>query len=259
MDLKLNLRSELSPNVLRSSVLVILIMSLLVPAYLHGQNAPWYEGITHPILDSILGSPNDGVIGNRYFDEGDEVEKGEIILELSTDIERLDVERRQVALTLSGNELSRLKQLSEKTSSVSGERLETVEGNYSIAKADFELAKARLRDRQVIAPFSGIIADFLQHEVGEGTKVGDPLMRLVDTSRILLVCNLPAKVAGHLEKGQKLPVRGTYPDPEKVIQGEITFISPVVDAASGLLRVKLVIPNQDRIIRPGVIASVQIQ
>ena len=226
--------------------------------YTQAQSDGWYEGITHPVLDSTLGSPNDGVIGGRYFDEGDAVEKGQVIVELSTEIERLDVERRKVAMSLSEKEWDRLKQLTAKTSSVSAERLETAEGNYQIAKADYELARARLKDRQVIAPFSGVIADFLEHEVGEGTKVGNPLIRLVDTSRILFVCNLPYDVAGHLQKGQELPVKGAFQDLEKVVTGEITFISPVVDAASGLLRIKVVIDNPEQQIKPGVMALVQI-
>ncbi len=244
---------------LRYPIGIIIICWLFAYSFrVNAQDGSWYEGLTHPVLDSTLGAPNDGVIGGRFFDEGDAVQQGQIILELSTEIERLDVERRKVALSLSEKERDRLKQLAEKTSSVSEERLETAEGNYQIAKADFELAQARLKDRQVIAPFSGVIADFLEHEVGEGTKVGNPLIRLVDTSRILFICNLPFDIAGHLKKGQKLPVKGAFQNPDKVVEGEITFISPVVDAASGLLRIKVVINNQDQQIKPGVMALVQI-
>jgi len=52
------------------------------------QEVQWFEGITHPIMDSTLGSPNDGVIGNRYFEEGDSVKQGEVIIELATEIEK---------------------------------------------------------------------------------------------------------------------------------------------------------------------------
>ena len=223
------------------------------------QEGQWFEGITHPIMDSTLGSPNDGVIGNRYFEEGDAVKQGEVIIELATEIEKLDVERRRVAMNLAQKEWDRLRQLAEKTNSVSAERLETSEGSYQIAKADYELARARLKDRQVIAPFSGVIADFLDHEIGEGTKVGNPIARLVDTSRILLVCNVPFEEAGHLIKGQRLPIKGAYQNPNKLTEGEITFLSPVVDAASGLLRIKLVVENPEQLIKPGVMALIQLQ
>ena len=223
------------------------------------QEVQWFEGITHPIMDSTLGSPNDGVIGNRYFEEGDSVKQGEVIIELATEIEKLDVERRHIAMVLAQKEWDRLRQLAEKTSSVSAERLETSEGSYQIAKADYELARARLKDRQVIAPFSGVIADFLDHEIGEGTKVGNPIARLVDTSRILLVCNVPFEEAGHLIKGQRLPIKGAYQDPDKIAEGEIIFLSPVVDAASGLLRMKLVMENPDQLIKPGVMALIRLQ
>ena len=216
------------------------------------QDGEWYPGITQPVMDSVLGSPSDGVIGERFFGEGDAVKLGDIILALRTDTERVEVARRKVALTVAENELSRLSQLSKKTSSVSSERLEAADANYQIAKADKELAEARLRDRQVIAPFNGVIADLLQHEVGEGTKVGDPLVRLVNTDKVLLVCNLPAEVGGDLKLGQA--VQPSVPGiPEGVpLNGRIVFVSPVVDAASGLLRIKIEIANDVHGIRPGV-------
>jgi membrane fusion protein (multidrug efflux system) len=223
------------------------------------QEGQWLEGITHPVMDSTLGSPNDGVIGNRYFKEGDLVKQGEVIIELATEIEKLEVERRRITMNLAQKEWDRLRQLVEKTNSVSAERLETSEGSYQIAKADYELARARLKDRQVIAPFSGVIADFLDHEIGEGTKVGNPIVRLVDTSRILLVYNVPFEEAGHLVKGQRLPIKGVYQDPDKIAEGEIIFLSPVVDAASGLLRMKLIMENPDQLIKPGVMALIQLR
>jgi len=237
----------------------LLCLSWLCLGSAMAQEGQWFEGITHPIMDSTLGSPNDGVIGNRYFEEGDAVKQGEVIIELATEIEKLDVERRRVAMNLAQKEWDRLRQLAEKTNSVSAERLETSEGSYKIAKADYELARARLKDRQVIAPFSGVIADFLDHEIGEGTKVGNPIARLVDTSRILLVCNVPFEEAGQLIKGQRLPIKGAYQDPNKLTEGEIIFLSPVVDAASGLLRIKLVVENPQQLIKPGVMALIQLQ
>ena len=232
---------------------------LLLSQGAQAQDGGWYPGITQPVMDSVLGSPSDGVIGERFFGEGDAVTSGDVILALRTDTERVEVARRSVALTLAENELSRLRQLSEKTSSVSSERLETADANYQIAKADKELAEARLRDRQVIAPFGGVIADLLEHEVGEGTKVGDPLVRLVNTDKVLLVCNLPSAVGEGLKLGQAVQARVMGIPEEVPLNGQVVFVSPVVDAASGLLRIKIEIANEIHGIRPGVTGRVLIQ
>lgn len=232
---------------------------LALAQLLFGEEAVWYDGLTHPVMDSILGSPSDGVIGERFFNEGDPVKGGEVILALRTDTERVDVARRKIALSLAKNELSRLRQLADRTSSVSNEQLETADANFKIAEADLELAEARLRDRQVIAPFDGLIADLLEHEVGEGTKVGDPLVRLVNIGKVLLVCNLPAGIAGNIELGQAIKVKVAGLPDNLLLDGKVVFVSPVVDAASGLLRIKVEVENGSKQIRPGVTGSMLIR
>ena len=238
----------------------LLCLACLALAHLlFGEEAVWYDGLTHPVMDSILGSPSDGVIGERFFNEGDSVKGGEVILALRTDTERVDVARRKIALSLAKNELSRLRQLADRTSSVSNEQLETADANFKIAEADLELAEARLRDRQVIAPFDGLIADLLEHEVGEGTKVGDPLVRLVNIDKVLLVCNLPADIAGDIEPGQAIKAKVAGLPDNLLLDGKVVFVSPVVDAASGLLRIKVEVKNSSKQIRPGVTGAILIR
>ena len=237
----------------------LLLGILLMTQVLTGQEATWFEGLTHPVLDSILGAPSDGVIGERFFNEGDRVKSSDIILALRTDTERVDVARRKVALRLAENELDRLRQLATKTSSVSSERLETADANFQIAAADLELAMARLRDRQVIAPFDGVIADLLEHEVGEGTKVGDPLVRLVNIGKVLLVCNLPAEVGSRVKLGEVLKARVSGFADQVTFDGKVVFVSPIVDAASGLIRIKVELANDVHGIRPGVTGAILIQ
>ena len=86
-----------------------------------------------------------------------------------------------------------------------------------------------------------------------------PLVRVVDTRQCYFVCNLEAKAAGRLKCGQgvKLEIE-TAPAPVH-IEGKIVFLSPVVDPASGLQKVKVLFDNPEGKICPGVAGKMHLE
>jgi multidrug resistance efflux pump len=91
---------------------------------------------------------------------------------------------------------------------------------------------------------------------GEGCEVHQPLLVLVDASQCYFVANVEAPVLASFKVGQEIALRvDAAPDPVTV-RGRISYLAPVVDAASGLGELKAVFPNADGAVRPGVAASV---
>jgi RND family efflux transporter MFP subunit len=137
------------------------------------------------------------------------------------------------------------------TSSVSKEGLAKKEAEYQTAKAEYEAAEEELARRRIRAPFAGSIAE-INLEVGAACAPYQPLVRLVDTSR----CYFVGQIEGHLVSGLQLgaPVRIEVVGSQQSVPGKICFVSPVVDPASGLARVKALFDNADARIRPGLAA-----
>jgi RND family efflux transporter MFP subunit len=211
------------------------------------------SGITEPVLDGILNSPLDGIVSRVWFKEGDFVEEGKVLLELDKSLQELEVARRKVVAETRRSELDRLQKLFDRTGSVSEEQLEKKRLEYQEAAAELALAEDLLRKRLIVAPFSGYIVDLYRREPGEGCRQNEtPLVRLVDTRRARLVCTMEAKLGYRLKPGQQLPLEIEAGDKPARLEGTIEFVSPVVDAASGLLTVKIVFDNVDGRIRPGV-------
>jgi multidrug efflux pump subunit AcrA (membrane-fusion protein) len=117
-------------------------------------------------------------------------------------------------------------------------------------KIEYDLAAEALRRRQVFAPFSGQVVEFFK-KVGESCQSNDKLVRLVDTSRCHFVVNLDARLGTRLRLGDALPLELEAGDAIVKLTGRIAFISPVVDSASGLLKVKVLFENPEAKIRPG--------
>jgi multidrug resistance efflux pump len=145
-------------------------------------------------------------------------------------------------------------ELAVKTKSVSLEEMHKAEAEYKVSHAEYDIAVQELAHRQVVAPFSGSITEVSLH-IGAACGPYQPLVRLVDTTRCYFEGHVDGKDAGrlHLDQPVKIEIDGT----EAPVIGKICFISPVVDPASGLARVKALFQNDDGKIRPGIAAKLK--
>jgi len=236
------------------------------------------SGITEPIADIELSLEIPGKISTIFFKEGAFVEKAEKILELESDLEALEIKRRQLiwenksglnAAAEKEKTLQSLYQsaflLYEKTKSVSKDELTKLKLEYKLAQAEkcgFEIQEKReeieynmalesMNQRCLRSPFRGFIIEWLFDE-GEHCEPGQPVARIVSTETCYFVCNVEEKIAHYLTKDKtiNLSIQAGADTISKT--GVIKFVSPVVDSASGLLKVKVEFENRDGIVRPGV-------
>jgi membrane fusion protein (multidrug efflux system) len=216
---------------------------------LHAQTLQ-ITGITEPYLDVTLGLADAGIIRNQYFKEGDRVKQGDVILELDKNLEKLEVQRRKAIMDQDKMIHDSTRELSETTKSVSQEDLIKAESDYEVATADYQIAVQQLADRQLVAPFSGAITEVLL-KPGAAVAPYQPLVRLVDVSRCYFVGHIDGTAASQfrLDQPVKIAVEGG-----QTVEGKVCYISPVVDAASGLARIKVIFDNQGGEIRPGLAA-----
>ena len=220
--------------------------------------ASWVIGVTEPVKDVTLAFPIVGVVGARPLEEGAPVRKDQVVIELDKQLEELDLERKRLTRELAASELERLKSLAQRNAiSVSKEEIEKKRSEFEIAKVDHELAAAVLKRRKLISPIDGQVAQFFR-DVGEKCEDQQPVVRIVDTRRFLLVANLEPRLAQSLQLNQKVLVEVMVGDSSVTVEGTLIYLSPVADAASGLLRIKAVFENPEGKIRPGIAGRLRI-
>ena len=218
----------------------------------------WVNGITESINDVVLGASLAGIVGRRPVGEGDTVMKGDVILELDQSLEVLEVERREQIMELRETDLNSLKKLEERNAiSVSREEVMKAQTEYSVAAVEYKIAQEQLRKRRIIAPFEGVIAE-MAPDVGEAVQAQQPMVRLVDTRQCYFICNLEADRAHGLTEGAVVTLRLPAGTELLTVPGKVAFVSPVVDPASGLMKVKVAFDNSDGQIRPGVSGKLRI-
>jgi multidrug efflux pump subunit AcrA (membrane-fusion protein) len=75
--------------------------------------------------------------------------------------------------------------------------------------------------------------------------------RIVDTGRCYFISNVEAKLSAQLKTGQAVQIEVEDAAAPIRVQGRLIFVSPVVDSASGLQKVKAVFDNTEGQVRPG--------
>jgi RND family efflux transporter MFP subunit len=237
-----------------------------------------FEGITEAIHDVTISAKVAGTIESRPVNEGDPVKAGQVLFEFERDAEKLEMTRRKLlweskaelnaAATdeeIKQKDYESTKSLAATTGSVSQDDVAAKQLEYVKAKAEhqrlrtveereeieYNIAKEDHDRRVVLSPISGVVAQAV-YEAGEDAKAQEPLARVVDNSKILLVVNIDASAGRWIKKGQAVRLQLDSGGEMVDRQGSISFISPVVDPFSGLLRVKAVFDNRDGSVRPGV-------
>jgi len=240
----------------RQAFALLAAVPLVLCLVAHGAEMKSVNGITEPFMDVTLGASVAGIIRAEFFKEGDTVKKGDVILELDKRMEELEVERRKAVMNQNKMEFESTRALTQTTKSVSKEEFAKKEAEYNIAVTEHGVALEQLAHRQISAPFSGVITDVLLRP-GAACAPYEPLVRVVDTSRCFFIGQVEGRNVSNLKLDQevKVVVEGaTTP-----VKAKICYISPVVDPASGLAKIKAIFDNADGKIRPGLAAKMSVE
>jgi RND family efflux transporter MFP subunit len=215
-------------------------------------------GITEPVFDVTLSMAVPGIITSQQFKEGDFVHTNDVILELDNHLEKLEVDRRKLVMENHKVDWETTKQVYDKTKSVSRDELLKKEAEYNVALVEYQMAQENLRRRQLIAPGSGVITDINLH-VGESCTAYQTVARVVDTRRCYFISNIDAKLSSRLKQNEDVAIEIDDAASPIKVTGKIVFISPVVDSASGLQKVKAVFENADGKVRPGLAGKIYLE
>jgi RND family efflux transporter MFP subunit len=208
--------------------------------------------------DVALSARQDGIVSAIHVERGQAVEKGQALCTLDTRALDLDLDEAEQEMKLAAAELERSRALAKERIVATAE-LDEKTARYEVARARWERQK-EMRDRAVIrAPFSGVVTE---RYARIGQKViedeQEPLFKLTAREPLLARVYLPEEDLLRVRLGDPVeivPVK--FPDLRT--SGQVHFISPVVDPASGTFQV-LVRVRRDpakSALRPGVAVDVK--
>jgi membrane fusion protein, multidrug efflux system len=116
--------------------------------------------------------------------------------------------------------------------------------------------QSRLADRTIRAPFSGRLGLRTISE-GQLARPGEPIATLDDISQIKVDFDVPETRMNGLQVGTPVVVRaGAVPD--QLNRAVVRFIDTRIDPRSRTVRARAYIPNENGLLRPGMLMSVDL-
>lgn len=195
-----------------------------------------------------------GVVRAIPVEEGDAVQRGQSLIRIEPEEYELRVRQAEAERDKQHTRFERLEKMWNQNL-VSAEDYEAGKNDLAASEAAVDLAKLELSYAQVPAPFSGRVVQRMV-EVGRTVSNGTPLFVLSDLSKLLARVHVPAKEFRSLKTDQEVELR--LDSDGTALTGVISLISPVIDAATGTIKVTVEIADVPPGVRPGDFASVNI-
>ncbi len=197
--------------------------------------------------DVEIRTPVAGNVLNIYFDEGQVVSEGELLVEIDN---RQWVARKnglRARLLSSQNELARKQQLLE-VDAVSLEEVEQSQAEVDNLLAQIEELEVMIDLSHIRAPFDGRLG---MRNFSKGTYLsqGGIITRLVQNDRLKVDFNIPAKYADCELMGKTVFIKSSGGD--RLSQAVIYAVDPMISAQSRSLNLRARLDNSKMTFMPG--------
>ena len=196
-----------------------------------------------------------GVIEQIMVEEGQKVRAGQTLA-------RLDTERLRVEVARAKSSLDNLESVHKRNESVfqrnlvSREAYDRSKADVETARAAYDLAVISLRDADVRAPFDGVVtARYIK--LGNMIQSNAQAFRITKMDRLQAALHVPERDIHKLHPGHqvKLTVDAW---PGKEFSGEVVRVNPVVDAATGTVKVTVQMAANQPELQPGMFGRAEI-
>lgn len=204
----------------------------------------------------ILTAQNTDIVQTIAFEDGDLVEKGQLLLSLNNREELARVSELQINIREAKRQLVRITNLA-KESVASEQLLDEQQARVKALTAQLEVANSQLAEMEVKAPFAGVLG-VRRVSVGALVTPGDVITTLDDLYKVKVDFGIAENHLATLALGQKVSaISIAYPD--KPFIGVISSINSRVDPVSRSIRVRAIIDNLNLELRPGMLLQITLQ
>jgi membrane fusion protein, multidrug efflux system len=190
------------------------------------------------------------------FADGQFVRKGAVLVELFAQEETADLNQARARLSEAQSQLARVQAL-VKDGWATQSRLETQIATRDAARAQVASLEARVQDRFVRAPFSGVVG-LRTISPGLVATSGTPIAEISDISRIKVDFTVPETRLSLVRPGMAIIAQSGALLGQK-FAGKIEAIDPQIDPVTRAVFLRAVVPNPGGKLKPGMLLTVNVE
>lgn len=196
-----------------------------------------------------------GKVVKIHFESGQDVEDGQILVELDASTERAQLNSAVASADLAKISVTRARELYGKDAIAKSE-LDSAEARFTEAEAMVENLRASLAKKVIRAPFAGRLG-IREVNLGQYVANGQEVVTLQSVDPIYVDFYMPQQKLSRVAPGYAVEVE-TDDKGLAAIKGEVSAIAPEVDRSTRNVLVRATLPNSDGAFRPGMFAEVRV-
>ncbi|CAG7855984.1 hypothetical protein MCAMS1_00313 [biofilm metagenome] len=196
-----------------------------------------------------------GKVKSIHFESGQNIQKGQLLIELDTSTDDAELKGLEAAYQLEQAKFARSQQLITR---------------HFISKSDFDLNKATLDEakavviakqaaiekKRIVAPFTGQLG-IRKVNVGQYLAPGDSIVPLQQLQPIYADFTLPEQHLADLSVNQAVALT-VQSQAGQVFNGRISAINPGIDESTRTVTLRATLDNKERLLRPGMFVDVNV-
>ncbi|WP_069132330.1 efflux RND transporter periplasmic adaptor subunit [Rhodohalobacter halophilus] len=199
-----------------------------------------------------LSAEASGIITAISFEEGREVERGELLVKINDSELQAQKQRATFRLNLAEQREERQRRLLER-GGISQDDYDATLNEVNVLRAELNLIDAQIDKTEINAPFSGRIG--LKY-VSEGSYISPNtrIASLQEINRVKIDFSVPERYLSRVDIGDKINfnVQGI----DSTFVGEVYAIEPRIDQQTRTLQIRAISENDDNLLYPGAFANI---
>lgn len=189
------------------------------------------------------------------FEDGQRVKEGDVLIEMDAAEELAELAEEQSRYDEAKRQVDRLQPL-VKRGAVSESELDENERDLATAKARINAIKSRISQRQIRAPFDGMMG-LRNISVGDVAQTGT-LLATIDADAVMkLDFTVPEVFVSSISSDMSIKAR-TKAYPKEVFEGVVSSLGSRIDPVSRSITVRALIDNELRKLKPGMLMYVRL-
>lgn len=190
------------------------------------------------------------------FEDGQRVNKDQILVEMTSREESALLEEAKFNADEAKKQLDRVRALAKRGAAAES-LLDQRIREYEAARARYNATESRLKDLVLLAPFSGVVG-LREFSVGALVSPGDQITTLNDDSKMKLDFTVPGIYLRSLSVG--LPIIAKSRDlGDKVFEGKVYSIDNQIDEVTRAIKVRALLDNKEHELKQGMLMLVNLQ
>jgi len=213
------------------------------------------QGTVESDNNILIPAQTSGIVEHLFVEEGEKVEKGQLLAELDGAIYEKSIEELNTALELATTVFERQNRLWDKKigSEISFLQAKT---NKESLERKLETIKEQYRLTKIFSPINGTVDNILIKE-GEAAGAGFGAIRVVQLSDLKIKANLAENHISQVHKNDQVQVN--ISSSGSMFKSNIMSVSKVIDPENRTFKIELDIPKNIKNIKPNMLAVLQVK